>query len=151
MEFRKDCGRTKPYREPYLTGLQRFGATREQTLVVDDSARGQNSAVTAGVDCAVVHDDFVQAQDFAPAIHRIGRRVGGEGHRSPLDGLVVVGRCAELTPQVRLCRRGVATRAAGPERWLDAEWDLGVVDPQDRAVALELGQLSGQHDEINAS
>ncbi|MEU5155754.1 HAD family phosphatase [Glycomyces sp. NPDC021274] len=74
MDFvlvREDYGRSKPHPEPYLTGLQRLGATKEATLVVEDSSRGLQSAVAAGIDCAVVHNDFTQGQDFAQASHRI--------------------------------------------------------------------------------
>jgi beta-phosphoglucomutase-like phosphatase (HAD superfamily) len=42
MDFvlvRGDCERAKPHPEPYLTGLKRFGATKEETLVVQDSPR----------------------------------------------------------------------------------------------------------------
>jgi len=74
MDFvlvREDYKRAKPHPEPYLTGLQRFGAAREETLVVEDSARGLRSALAAGIDCAVVHNDFTKAQDFSQANHRI--------------------------------------------------------------------------------
>ncbi|WP_412544072.1 HAD-IA family hydrolase [Longispora sp. K20-0274] len=74
MEFvltREDYGLAKPHPEPYLTGLRLFGATREETLVVEDSSRGLNSAVAAGIDCAIVHNDFTKAQDFSRASHRI--------------------------------------------------------------------------------
>ena len=74
MEFvlvREDYELAKPHPEPYLTGLKRFGATPEETLVVEDSSRGLSSAVAAGIDCAVVHNDFTQAQDFSRASHRI--------------------------------------------------------------------------------
>ena len=74
MEFvlvREDYGLAKPHPEPYLTGLQRFGASREETLVVEDSARGLRSAVAAGIDCVVVHNDFTADQDFSLASHRI--------------------------------------------------------------------------------
>ncbi len=74
MEFvlvREDYERAKPHPEPYLTGLKRFGATREEALVVEDSARGLNSAVAAGIDCVIVHNDFTQAHDFSRARHRI--------------------------------------------------------------------------------
>jgi len=75
MDFvlvREDYVQAKPHPEPYLTGLARFGATQEETLVVEDSARGLRSAVAAGIDCAVVHHDFTQTQDFTGAAHRIG-------------------------------------------------------------------------------
>ncbi|MET9630059.1 HAD-IA family hydrolase [Lentzea sp. NPDC006480] len=74
MDFvlaREDYTRAKPHPEPYLTGLDRLGASREETLVVEDSARGLRSAVAAGVDCAVVHNDFTKGQDFSGARHRI--------------------------------------------------------------------------------
>jgi HAD superfamily hydrolase (TIGR01509 family) len=74
MDFvlvREDYGLAKPHPEPYLTGLKRFGATKEETLVVEDSSRGLNSAVAAGIDCAIVHNDFTKAQDFSGASHRI--------------------------------------------------------------------------------
>jgi len=74
MEFvlvREDYTHAKPHPEPYLTGLRRFGAGKEETLVVEDSARGLSSAVAAGIDCAVVHHDFTRAQDFSRARYRI--------------------------------------------------------------------------------
>jgi HAD superfamily hydrolase (TIGR01509 family) len=74
MDFvlvREDYSLAKPHPEPYLTGLRRFGATTEETLVVEDSGRGLNSALAAGIDCAIVHNDFTQAHDFSQASYRI--------------------------------------------------------------------------------
>jgi HAD superfamily hydrolase (TIGR01509 family) len=74
MDFvlvRDDYELAKPHPEPYLTGLKRFGASKEETLVVEDSSRGLNSAVAAGIDCAVVHNEFTKAQDFSRASYRI--------------------------------------------------------------------------------
>ena len=74
MDFvlvREDYELAKPDPEPYLTGLKRFGATREETLVVEDSARGLNSAVAAGIDCVVVYNEFTKAHDFSRASYRI--------------------------------------------------------------------------------
>jgi HAD superfamily hydrolase (TIGR01509 family) len=74
MDFvlvREDYELAKPHPEPYLTGLKRFGATKEETLVVEDSSRGLNSAVAAGIDCVIVDNDFTKAQDFSRASHRI--------------------------------------------------------------------------------
>jgi HAD superfamily hydrolase (TIGR01509 family) len=74
MDFvlvREDYGHAKPHPEPYLTGVARFGATREEALVVEDSARGLSSAAAAGIDCVIVHHDFTAGQDFSRATHRI--------------------------------------------------------------------------------
>ena len=74
MEFvltREDYRLAKPHPEPYLTALKRFEATPQETLVVEDSSRGLSSAVAAGIDCAVVHNDFTQSQDFSRATYRI--------------------------------------------------------------------------------
>jgi HAD superfamily hydrolase (TIGR01509 family) len=75
MDFvlvREDYKLTKPHPEPYLTGLRRFGASKEETLVVEDSSRGLNSAVAAGIDCVIVYNDFTKAHDFSQASYRIG-------------------------------------------------------------------------------
>jgi beta-phosphoglucomutase-like phosphatase (HAD superfamily) len=74
MDFvlvREDYRLAKPNPEPYLTGLERFGATKEETLVVEDSVRGLRSAVAAGIECAVVHNDFTAWSDFSGASYRI--------------------------------------------------------------------------------
>jgi HAD superfamily hydrolase (TIGR01509 family) len=74
MDFvlvREDYQLAKPHPEPYLTGLTRLGASREETLVVEDSVRGLDSAVAAGIECAIVHNDFTKAQDFSRASYRI--------------------------------------------------------------------------------
>lgn len=74
MDFvlvREDYKRAKPHPEPYLAGLKRFGAAAEETLVVEDSSRGLSSAVAAGLDCVVVHNEFTSTQDFSQACHRI--------------------------------------------------------------------------------
>jgi HAD superfamily hydrolase (TIGR01509 family) len=74
MDFvlvRDDYEFAKPHPEPYLTGLRRFGAAPDETLVVEDSARGLRSAVAAGIDCVVVDNDFTKGQDFSLASHRI--------------------------------------------------------------------------------
>jgi HAD superfamily hydrolase (TIGR01509 family) len=74
MDFvlvREDYELTKPHPEPYLTALKRFGATKEETVVVEDSSRGLNSAVAAGIDCVVVYNHFTNTQDFSQASHRI--------------------------------------------------------------------------------
>lgn len=74
MEFyltEEDYERAKPHPEPYLTGLQRFGATAAETVVVEDSARGLKSAMAAGIDCIVVANEFTAAHDLSQATARV--------------------------------------------------------------------------------
>jgi HAD superfamily hydrolase (TIGR01509 family) len=68
----EDYALAKPHPEPYLSGLRRFQATPEQAIVVEDSARGLKSAVAAGVDCIVVHNDFTASHDLSAAMLKIG-------------------------------------------------------------------------------
>ncbi|MEP6816149.1 MAG: HAD family hydrolase [Marmoricola sp.] len=74
MDFvlvREDYTLAKPDPEPYLTGWKRFGAAKEEALVVEDSSRGLSSAVAAGIDCAIVYNDFTKSHDFSHARYHI--------------------------------------------------------------------------------
>lgn len=74
MDFhldREDYERAKPHPEPYLTGLERFGASAAETVVVEDSARGLESAVAAGIDCIVVANEFTESHDLSKANARV--------------------------------------------------------------------------------
>ena len=74
MEFvlvREDYVNAKPHPDPYLIGLRKLGAPKEETLVVEDSERGLQSAVAAGLDCAVVYNEFTKTHDFTKATHKI--------------------------------------------------------------------------------
>ena len=74
MEFyltREDYERAKPHPEPYLKGLQRFGATAAETVVIEDSARGLNSAIAAGIDCIVVANEFTATHDLSKATAKV--------------------------------------------------------------------------------
>ena len=74
MEFyltREDYERAKPHPEPYLKGLQRFGATAAETVVIEDSARGLKSAVAAGIDCIVVANEFTASHDLSKATAKV--------------------------------------------------------------------------------
>ncbi|MFT4295793.1 MAG: HAD-IA family hydrolase [Micropruina sp.] len=76
MDFvlvRDDYLHAKPHPEPYLTALERFGAEKDEALIVEDSSRGLQSAVAAGIDCAIVYNEFTKSQDFTQARHRIAR------------------------------------------------------------------------------
>lgn len=67
----EDYDNSKPHPEPYLKGLGRFGGLKEETLVVEDSERGLKSAVAAGIDCVIVHNEFTKTHDFSTATHKI--------------------------------------------------------------------------------
>ncbi len=74
MEFyltRDDYERAKPHPEPYLRGLQRFGATAAETVVIEDSARGLKSAIAAGIDCIVVANEFTATHDLSKATAKV--------------------------------------------------------------------------------
>lgn len=74
MQFvlvREDYGESKPHPEPYLTALQKFSATPQQALVVEDSERGLRAARAAGIDCAVVDYHFTRSHDFSAAQYRL--------------------------------------------------------------------------------
>ena len=74
MDFylaRDDYERAKPHPEPYLKGLQRFGASAAESVVVEDSARGLASAIAAGIDCIVVANAFTASHDLSKATAKV--------------------------------------------------------------------------------
>jgi HAD superfamily hydrolase (TIGR01509 family) len=74
MEFVLCSGeypRSKPNPDPYLKGLQIFGGKKSEAIVVEDSQRGLESAYSAGIECAIVHNHFTTSHDFSKATHKI--------------------------------------------------------------------------------
>lgn len=72
MDFvltREDYVSSKPDPEPYLTAVRKFGASADNCLVIEDSQRGLQAALAAGIDCAIVHNDFTASHDFTGASH----------------------------------------------------------------------------------
>lgn len=70
MQFvlaREDYVQSKPHPEPYLTALDRFSATADEALVIEDSERGLRAARAAAIDCAVVDNHFTRTHDFSDA------------------------------------------------------------------------------------
>ena len=63
----EDYRRAKPHPDPYLAGLERLGARADQTVAIEDSARGLRSTLEAGLDCIVVRSQFTASQDFSGA------------------------------------------------------------------------------------
>lgn len=67
----EDYNFCKPHPEPYLKGLEYFGANKDEAIVIEDSQRGLSSAYSAGIDCVIVHNEFTQTQDFSKAKYKI--------------------------------------------------------------------------------
>jgi len=67
----EDYPRSKPHPDPYLAGMQKFGATKSECLVIEDSQRGVSSAFNAGIECAVVANAFTATHDFSKASYKI--------------------------------------------------------------------------------
>ena len=63
--------RAKPHPDPYLAGMKKFNALKEECLVIEDSQRGLTSAVNAGIECVVVKNEFTKTHDFSKADYRI--------------------------------------------------------------------------------
>jgi len=65
-----DYARQKPEPDPYLAAAERLGLDPRECLVVEDSERGLQAAVAAGMRCLVVPSGFSRGGDFAAA-HRV--------------------------------------------------------------------------------
>lgn len=62
-----DYPRHKPAPDPYLAAAERLGLDPSECLVVEDSERGLQSAVAAGMRCVVVPSGFSRGGDFTAA------------------------------------------------------------------------------------
>ena len=63
--------RAKPHPDPYIAGMNKFQAAKNECLVVEDSERGLQAAVNAGIECAVVDNAFTATHNFSSASYRI--------------------------------------------------------------------------------
>ena len=63
--------RAKPYPDPYLAGMKKFNAIKQECIIVEDSQRGLTSAVNAGIECVVVHNEFTTTHDLSKASYKI--------------------------------------------------------------------------------
>jgi HAD superfamily hydrolase (TIGR01509 family) len=67
----------KPAPDGYLAALERFGATADETVVVEDSKQGLDAARAAGLRCLIVHNPFFgTAHDFDGATRVLDSVVG---------------------------------------------------------------------------
>ena len=67
----EDYPKSKPHPDPYLKGLELFNASKNETIIIEDSQRGLISANRAGIDCIIVHNDFTSSQNFSTATYKI--------------------------------------------------------------------------------
>ncbi|MDC0932829.1 HAD family phosphatase [Arcobacteraceae bacterium] len=67
----EDYPKSKPHPDPYLKGLELFNATKEETIIVEDSERGLISANRAEIECVIVHNEFTVSQNFSTATYKI--------------------------------------------------------------------------------
>lgn len=65
--------RAKPYPDPYLAGIKRFNASKEESIIVEDSQRGLSSAYNANIDCIIVYNEFTVSHDFSNTNHFINK------------------------------------------------------------------------------
>ncbi|EDZ62989.1 HAD-superfamily hydrolase, subfamily IA, variant 3 [Sulfurimonas gotlandica GD1] len=63
--------RSKPHPDPYLAGMKKFNASKDECLVIEDSQRGLSSAVNAEIECAIVENEFTKTHDFSKATYNI--------------------------------------------------------------------------------
>ncbi len=64
---REDYTHSKPHPEPYLAALARSGLAPAQCLVVEDSPRGLQAAIAAGMRCLVTPGPLTRDSDFSAA------------------------------------------------------------------------------------
>lgn len=63
--------RSKPHPDPYLAGMKRFNASKDECLVIEDSQRGLSAAVNAKIECVVVKNEFTLTHDLSKADYKI--------------------------------------------------------------------------------
>jgi len=65
-----DYPRSKPHPDPYRIAAERLGVAPADCLVVEDSVRGLQSALAAGMECWVIPNALTHGGDFGRA-HRV--------------------------------------------------------------------------------
>lgn len=68
---REDYQLSKPAPEPYLAALRRCGNNPADCLAIEDSPRGQQAALAAGLDCMIIPNRFLTATDFNPTSQQV--------------------------------------------------------------------------------
>ncbi|NQY54596.1 MAG: HAD family phosphatase [Campylobacteraceae bacterium] len=74
MEFSlcvEEYKRAKPYPDPYLAGIKKLNARKDETIIIEDSQRGLTSAYNAEIECVIVKNEFTKTHDFSNASYFI--------------------------------------------------------------------------------
>lgn len=66
-----DYAHSKPSPEPYLAGLNKFGANAADTIVVEDTLRGIRAGNAADIDTIAIPNEMNQADDFSEATYQL--------------------------------------------------------------------------------
>jgi len=61
--------RGKPNPDPYLTALAKFGGAPEEAVVIEDSFRGVQAGVSAGITTIAIPTEMTKGSDFSIADH----------------------------------------------------------------------------------
>ncbi len=67
-----EYARHKPHPDPYLEAAERLGVAPERSVVVEDSVRGMQAAVAAGMHCLAIPHALTAGGDFSPAAAVLG-------------------------------------------------------------------------------
>jgi HAD superfamily hydrolase (TIGR01509 family) len=63
-----DCPRTKPCPDPYLRAIERSGRSPDVCIAIEDSARGLEAAIAAGLRCIIIPSRLTAGQQFSGAL-----------------------------------------------------------------------------------
>jgi len=69
---KEDYEKSKPNPEPYLVTAQKLGVKPTECLVVEDSEMGLKSALSAGMKCIVIFNEYTKGHDFSGALKVVG-------------------------------------------------------------------------------
>ena len=64
----EDYKSAKPDPDPFLAALKKYNASPVDAVVIEDSGRGLKAAVSAGIDCIIVENEFTRRHDFSKAL-----------------------------------------------------------------------------------
>ncbi len=67
-----EYARHKPHPDPYLEAAERLGVAPGRCVVVEDSVRGLQAAVAAGMHCLAIPHELTASGDFSPAAAVLG-------------------------------------------------------------------------------